>query len=368
MTAHRTARALLPGRATRNGTARYAARYESTFIPGFYRTVADQCRVSSIGLGTYLGDPEGGDDARYEAALRLAFAYGINLVDSAINYRCQRSERAVGAALVAAIEVGDVERDEVMLCTKGGYIPLDGTPPASRDEYQAYLAHNFYDAGIMTPDDVVAGGHCLAPAFIADQIERSRNNLGVETIDIYYLHNPEQQLDSVDRTTLTSRLRDAFALLEERVATGEIGCYGCATWNGLRVGSESRDHLSLAELVRLAEEAGGADHSFCMVQLPINLAMPEALRLPSQTLAGGEQTTVLDAAARLGVAVMASATLLQARLTQGLPQQLAEEFPTLETDAQRAIAFVRSLPAVTAALVGMKSTAHVHENLGAARR
>jgi aryl-alcohol dehydrogenase-like predicted oxidoreductase len=65
--------------------------------------------------------------------------------------------------------------------------------------------------------------------------------------------------------------------------------------------------------------------------------------------------------------VVASATLLQAKLASRLPQQMREALPGLSTDAQRAIAFVRGLPVITSALVGMRSAGHVRENLGAAR-
>jgi aryl-alcohol dehydrogenase-like predicted oxidoreductase len=75
---------------------------------------------------------------------------------------------------------------------------------------------------------------------------------------------------------------------------------------------------------------------------------------------------VLDLAAHSGIAVVASATLLQARLARDLPEGLAEKFPGLATDAQRAIQFTRSTPGILAALVGMSRAAHVAENLAVA--
>jgi aryl-alcohol dehydrogenase-like predicted oxidoreductase len=343
------------------------ARTPAPLAADFYRPLGDGLTVGSIGLGTYLGECDDADDARYGATVRASLGVGANLVDSAINYRCQRSERAVGAALAAAVDAGEVRRDEVVLCTKGGYVPLEGTAPASRDEYRAYLDREYYRRGVMRPDDVVAGGHCLAPRYLADQLARSRANLGVETIDVYYLHNPEQQLDAVGHDRFRDAVRGAFALLEERAAAGEIGVYGCATWGGFRVPPGAPGHLSLAELAQLAREAAGGDaHHFAVVQLPVNLAMTEAVRDRTQRLPGSREVTLLEAAAELGVAVVASASLMQARLARGLPPQLRDAFPQLATDAQRALAFVRALP-VTAALVGMKSVEHVAENLAAGR-
>lgn len=358
--------ALVSGCATADGTIRYRARFPALVTTDFYRALPAGRLASSLGLGTYLGECDDAEDLRYAGTTRLALESGVNVIDTAINYRCQRSERAVAEGLRAALALGTVARDEVLLCTKGGYIPLDGAPPASREVYARYLADEYFDRGLMTPDDVVAGGHCLAPRFLADQIGRSRRNLGVETIDLYYLHNPEQQLDTLSRDRFRGVIRDAFVLLEDRVHRGEINGYGCATWNGFRVPPAARAHLSLRELVELARDAGGADHHFQAVQLPVNLALNEAVRLPTQPATSGRLVPLLEAALELGIAVVASATLMQAQLARGLPPQLAEAFPGLTSDAQRAIAFVRSLPGITTALVGMKQPAHLEENLGAA--
>lgn len=357
----------LAGSATVPGTKRFRQRFASAVADDFYRPLAGVL-ASSIGVGTYLGECTEAEDARYVTAIGGALDRGINLLDCAINYRCQRSERAIGAAIHTAVAAGAVARDEIVLCSKAGYLPLEGTPPQSREAYQAYVKAEFLDRGLMTPDDVVAGGHCLAPAFLEHQVRRSRENLGVRSIDIYYLHNPEQQLDVVSPERFRTIMRQAFEMLEERVRQGDVIAYGCATWNGLRVPPGARGHLSLAELVALAKDVAGSDHHFRVVQLPINLAMPEALRAATQPLGGDRVVPLLQAAAELGVSVVASATLMQAQLTAGLPAALADAFPALQTDAQRAIAFVRSLPGVGAALVGMKSVAHVEENLGAARR
>jgi aryl-alcohol dehydrogenase-like predicted oxidoreductase len=358
---------MIAGRATPSGTARYGARAAAKLASDFLRPIShDGVLVSSIGLGSYLGECDEADDIRYADTAHHAIATGINLLDTAINYRCQRSERAFGKALSRAVRMETASRDEIFVCTKGGYIPLDGTQPASREDYQEYVKREYIDPGILRADEIVAGGHCLSPAFLADQLARSRANLGIETIDLYYLHNPEQQLDAIDDAELEIRLRLAFELLEARCAAGDIGGYGCATWNGLRTAPGERGHLSLAMLVKCAREVGGPDHHFQAVQLPVNLALNEAVRTPTQRI-GDRPLTVLEAASELGVAVVASASLLQAKLASKLPQQMREALPGLTTDAQRAIAFVRGLPVIASALVGMRSAGHVRENLGAGR-
>jgi aryl-alcohol dehydrogenase-like predicted oxidoreductase len=352
-------------RATAAATARFAARFAASRASDFYRAGPIENRLSSIGIGTYLGECGDADDVRYERAIRAAVTSGINVIDTAINYRCQRSERAAGRAIAALERDGLAAREELLICTKGGYIPLDGEVPASRDEYQAMVAREYLDRGLMTADDIVAGGHCLAPAFLADQIARSRANLGVATIDIYYLHNPEQQRLAINAATFRERMTRAFEALETRAAAGDIAVYGCATWNGLRGARDSRDHLSLEDLINVAHAVAGRGHHFRAIQLPISLAMSEAVRLPNQRVRGHD-VTALQAASELGLSVFASASLMQSKLAQDLPPTVREALPHLQTDAQRAIAFVRDMPGVTTALVGMREPAHVAENLGAA--
>jgi len=352
---------LVEGHATVEGTRRFRQRFARTHGDKFYRELTNGPLVSSLGLGTYLGECDDTEDARYRAAAGAALEKGVNLLDTAINYRCQRSERAVGEAIRNAIAMRAIKREEIVVCTKGGYIPLEKTPPATKEAYREFLESEYFGRGVMAPSDVVGGGHCLAPRYLEDQIERSRANLGLAVIDVYYLHNPEQQLEILGRPKFLDVIRDAFAALQNQVNGGAVGLYGCATWNGFRVPPEARNHLSLEELVSAARAVGGTKHHFRVIQLPINLAMTEAVRLPTQRV-GNEQVPLLEAARRLGISVVGSATLMQSQLTHSLPMQVHAEFPGFKTDARRAIAFTQSLP-VASALVGMKSRAHLEENL-----
>lgn len=350
-------------RATPAGTQRFhqrAPRRDDDFARELPRHLA----VGALGLGTYLGDCSDTEDAAYTVMVHEALAAGLNLLDTAINYRCQRSERAVGKALTEAIASGAVRRDEIVVCTKGGYVAFDSEPPASREAYAEWLDRELYAPGIVTPDELVRGGHAITPRHLQHQLGLSLRNLGLKTIDLYHLHNPEEQLLATDRATFRTRLRDAFTFLEERANEGVIAGYGCATWTGLRVTPDHRQHLSLAELVALAREVGGTAHHFRAVQLPLSLAMPEAARVPTQLL-GRKLIPLLEAADALGVAVIASAPLMQGRLASGLPDELHALFPGCTTDAQRALRFAASLPGVNAVLAGMRRPAHLAENLAA---
>jgi len=351
---------LLPGFATPEGTARYRDRFANR-CPDHFRC-SRGLWISSIGLGTYLGEPTPEVDALYRNAVTRALEMGTNVIDSAVNYRHQRSERAIGEVLAAMISLGSVRRDEVILATKGGFLTFDGEEPG---DPAAYFDENLVKTGLIEPGDVAADCHVMSPRYLKDQIDVSRHNLGVETIDLYYVHNPETQLRSVERPEFSRRLTAAFAALEQAAAAGKIRAYGVATWDAFRVAPPSPGAVSLAEVVEAAESAGGRNHHFQAIQLPFNLAMLEALTAKTQRLQGALVPT-LRAARAYGITAFASGSILQGRLSREMPDGLRNRFDGLATDAQRAIQFVRSTPGVTCALVGMSHRQHVEENLATA--
>jgi aryl-alcohol dehydrogenase-like predicted oxidoreductase len=354
---------MLNGFATPEGTARYRSRFPELSQAGHFRRQmnvpgASELWISSIGLGTYLGEPTAEADAAYTQAVRQAVASGINLLDTAINYRHQRSERNIGAGLREMVSAGELQRDEVIVCTKAGYLSFDSEVPPNPG---AYFRAEFVDKGILNPADLAGGMHCMSPGYLSDQLERSRRNLGLETIDVFYVHNPETQLGEVPRERFRERLGEAFAMLEDAVKAGNIRYYGVATWNGFRVPPAARDAMSLAETAEIAQQAGGEQHHFRFVQLPFNLGMPEAYAYRNQTW-GKESISLLEAAARAEVMVVGSATLSQGQLTRNLPEFIEQRLEA-GSDGGNAIQFARSTPGLAVALVGMGRPEHVRENL-----
>ena len=354
---------MISGYATAEGTARYRERFPQLSEAGFYRTPkhvtgAIDLWLSSIGLGTYLGEPDQNADAAYTEAILLALRSGINVLDTAINYRHQRSERNIGAALGQLIGSGELRRDEVFVCTKAGYLSFDGNLPVDPHDY---FLREYVHSGILNPREIAGGMHSMAPAFLEDQISRSRHNLGLETIDLFYLHNPETQLADGTTEIFRERLKRAFSTLENAVRAGKVRFYGMATWNAFRVAEGARDYISLADMAHLAHEVGGDRHHFRFVQLPFNLAMPEAYFLANQ-ITGKKNLSLLEAATQLGVAVVGSATLYQGRLTHGLPPFISRTLG-MKTDGENAIQFARSAPGITTSLIGMGQKEHVSANL-----
>jgi aryl-alcohol dehydrogenase-like predicted oxidoreductase len=131
---------MFPGHATAEGTARYRDRFRHLRDAGHFRRPehlpgAGELWLSSIGLGTYLGEPDGPADRAYTESIATALCSGINVLDTAINYRHQRSERNIGAALKQLIAAEELQRDEVLVCTKAGYLSFDGSMPADPRGY-----------------------------------------------------------------------------------------------------------------------------------------------------------------------------------------------------------------------------------------
>jgi aryl-alcohol dehydrogenase-like predicted oxidoreductase len=341
--------------ATKDGTTRYTQKFAGRAEAGHFRD-AHRLVVSSIGIGTYLGQPDTRTDESYAAAVAAAVESGINVIDAAINYRFQRSERSIGAAIQQLAAKG-FAREEFVICTKGGYLTPDGSMPADPNEY---FFREYIQPGVFSAKDIAAGSHCMTPKFLKNQIGRSLNNLGIECVDIYYLHNPETQLAEVTKEEFLNRVREAFTFLESAVEAGEIQYYGMATWNGFRQDARERDAMQLGEIVQIAQEIAGGLHHFRFVQLPFNLGMTEALTLGNQALKGRDRT-IMEAASELDITLIASASLLQGQVARNLPGFVAEALG-LENDAERALQFVRSSPGITTALVGMSRVEHVKAN------
>lgn len=316
---------------------------------------------SSIGIGTYLGKEDSKTDDRYFDAIIESVRMGCNVIDTAINYRDMRSERVVGRAIQNLLEKDPQIREQIIVATKGGFIPFDidsGMEPLE------FFQNRFLETGILSEKDIVMGYHSLKPEFIRECVLISLENLGLDYIDIYYIHNPELQLSEISQDEFYNRLSKAFDVLEGFVKEGRIRMYGTATWDGYRLDIDDPGKISFKRVVEAAESTvAGAHHHFRVIQLPINIYMPEAALKRNQEL-DGKWVTTLEAAEKMGLFVMSGATLLQ---TQALKENKLLSIQALDnlgdSTACRAIQIVRSLPGITTALVGMKTVKHVQDNL-----
>ncbi len=353
-----------PGRATPEGTRRFAERF--SHLPGHFRC-PDRLLLPSLGLGLRNGEPGGRDELLYRGAVAQLLEGGVNLFATALSERLQKSERSLGAALERAFRGGRVARDEICVVTKGGYLTPDPDFAESPARVRRYLRETYLDSGLVDPDHLSHGAHCLDPPFLRDQIERSRRNLRLETLDLYLLEDPELALQAAGAAEFRRRICAAFEELERAVEAGWIGAFGLSTWDGFLRPHTDRHHLGVLDLFGWALDVGGADHHLRALQVPYGLALPGALCFESQLGPRGASEALLATLRGTGTAVFASAPLLQGRALGALPELVHRSFPEARSDAQRCLQFVRSTPGVTAAIVGMREPEHVEENLALAR-
>ncbi len=352
----------IAGRASGDGTQRFRARavHDRQLPVGHFRDAPGGLTVSSLGLGTYIGPPDGPTDLAVEHAVTICLTSGrVNVIDTAINYRYQRAERSIGRAIGRLVADGSVRRDEVFVATKNGYLAPDGESKLSPERW---LEKELLGPGVLDPADLVDQSHAMSPSFLTDQFTRSRSNLGLATVDLLYLHNaPDAQLEAVGEEEFLSRLEAAFKLYERFRDEGSLGSYGLATWDCLRRRPTDPGYFSLENAVAIARRVGGENHGFRFLQFPFNLAMPEAATRRNQP-AKGELRTLFEAARAMGLGCFTSVPLVQGQLARSGPKRSGL------TRAQTAIQFARSAPGTLGPLVGQKLSEHLSENLELAGR
>ncbi len=350
---------MISGYATQKGTLEFAAGHPNVARTHFKEF--DGLTLSSIGIGTYLGSPDDATDVLVKDAVVKSVTLGTNVIDTAINYRSQKAERSVGRALAQLFEKGKAKREQIFISTKNGYVTNDGD---SKEEFWQNIQNTLVKPGVIKSGDISSGYHCMTIPYLQDQLERSLKNLGLECVDLMYLHNAaEGQLQDISREEFMKRLAEVFGFYERQRAEGRIRYYGMATWDCFRVPKGHPQHLSIFDVAEAAAVAGGNQNGFKFIQLPYNMYYDQALTLRNQEK-GGKDLTILESAAMLGIGVFASVPLMQARL---LGPNVLPDFGQLAKPAHRALQFVRSTPGIIAPLVGQKSPSHVDENLELAK-
>ena len=319
----------------------------------------DDLILSSIGMGTYLGDLSKEDDIDIENALYESVkSHAINVIDSAINYRAMKSEKSIGRSITRLVNDGIISRDEIFVSTKNGYITNDGDYPML--DVWEYIQRMYISTGIIKAEDISSGYNVLNPAYIEKCIERSRFNLKLDTLDLIYIHNAfESWNQDVSKNKFFDMLSKVFEVYEKFRSKNKIRYYGMATWTCFRVGEENKEYLSLDEVYNIAKSIGGVDHGFRFIQLPYNLAYSEALFLKNQNVGNEKKLTILEAAKRLKIGVFSSVPLLQGKLIQ---TKIPDYSETLTDPIMKLLQIIRSSPSIIAPLIGQKKMDHVNKN------
>jgi uncharacterized protein YyaL (SSP411 family)/aryl-alcohol dehydrogenase-like predicted oxidoreductase len=307
-TAERTLSARrLASAATADGTAAYAARMREAGKPEGYGPLGTTgLTCSRVGFGGYRVDDETPEHRR---ALGKALLQGSNLIDTSTNYTDGGSERLVGEVLAELAGSGRLPREEVVVVSKIGYVQGENLERAVERE----------QAGRPFPEMVkYAEGvwHCIHPEFLEDQLARSLERLGLETLDVCLLHNPEYYLsDAHERSHGTlpkrreefyRRIGESFAFLEGAAAAGRVRWYGVSS-NTCTRPADDPEATSLFRMLEAARQAGGKDHRFRVLQLPMNL-FESGAALERNNGPASDQT-VLECAATHGIGVLVNRPL-----------------------------------------------------------
>ena len=137
---------MIQGFATEEGTTRFKEKHRESIAQDHFRSV-NGLNLTSVGMGTYLGEPDNTTDQMVTDAVKLSIQTGaINVIDTAINYRSQKAERSIGKALKELIESGEFKRDEIFISTKNGYITNDADVTM---EFWAYIQNTLIKTGII---------------------------------------------------------------------------------------------------------------------------------------------------------------------------------------------------------------------------
>ena len=332
-------------------------------IPQSHFRIFDNLNLSSLGMGTYLGDATDYEDEAIENATYESIKSGaINVIDTAINYRAMKSEKSIGRALSRLIKDRVISRDQVFISTKNGYITNDG-------DFQSigmmeYMQKMYITPGLISQNDISSSYNVLNPTYIERCIDRSLYNMKLSTIDLVYVHNPfESWYQDVTREKFMEMLRKVFQVYEKYRSRNKIRYYGMATWTCFRVPNDSNEYLSLEEVVKLAESVNDGDsnnHGFRFIQLPYNLAYSEPLLLKNQNVGNEKNLSILEAASRLKIGVFTSIPLFQGRL---LRANIPSYDENLTDPVAKLVQVIRSTPTVIAPLIGQKKPEHVEQNL-----
>jgi len=287
---------------------------------------------SGVGLGTAGFQPTNATHTRHIIEVTGAAIYsGIRIIDTATNYGQGFAEVVVGAAMRRAVLDGRLNRRDITIVSKVGYLP-----------------------------HALAGGpiHSIDPDFLRGEIAASQRRTGLATIDAYLLHNPEEQMAS--NGVGWAGITDAFRELEAAATTGHIGCYGVSAAEGFLAG-EPEFH-SLERLLSIARLVGGDDHHFRIIELPISLWRRDSFATTPYHI-GGRPASTLDLAAQERLLVLGSSPMGGGRDASNTTDLLRLLFPTtsIKSPTMLALQFARSIPDVHGVLAGITNPAHLEE-------
>lgn len=370
---------MIKGSATLQGTINYGTQHP--FLC-YQPLVPAGIRVSGAGFGCYRVDVR---SKEHQQALTKALLSGINLIDTSANYANGGSERLVGKVLCDLLVAGRIKREEVVVVSKVGYLQGENYSLSQKrkKEGRPFKDLVLYGEGLE---------HCIHPEFLAEQLTRSLERLGLETVDCYLLHNPEYYLswakqENVPKTEAQieylRRIRAAFIHLEDEVAAGRINYYGLSSNTFPRPDSHF-EFTSLSDIWDIAQSIS-PDHHFRVIQFPLNLF--ETAGVIERNQPGGK--TLVEFAMEKGLGVLTNRPLNAIRedrlirlaedVYEGEVIRQVNEFKnkvaaldqsweSIPNLSQLSLRALRSTAGITAVLMGMRREMYVEDALQELRR
>ncbi|WP_433318394.1 aldo/keto reductase [Micromonospora sp. CA-269861] len=289
-------------------------------------------RISSLTLGAMnfgqRGNPDHEDGVRI---IHRALDEGINAIDTADVYSGGESEEIVGKALAGG------RRDDVFLATK--FHGQVGDNPQHRGNSRRWIVR---------------------------AVENSLRRLGTDWIDLYQAHRPEPDTD----------FDETLGALTDLVRQGKIRYIGTSTFDpsaiveGQWIAQRRGRERVVSEQPPYSILARGIEREVLPVAQRYGLAV-----IPWSPLAGGWLSGRYHSG--LTAPISGRADRLPARFDPTLPANAAkltavDELAALADEAglsliHLAIAFVLEHPAVTSAIIGPRTLAHLESQLGAAK-
>ena len=287
-----------------------------------YRTLGRTgLRVSDIGFGamTVGGEIFGAtDDSESLRALNRALDLGMNFIDTADAYGRGHSEELIAQLL-------KTRRHEVVLATKGG------------NQFTVRQGLRNFD-----------------PDYITSALEQSLKRLQIETIDLYQLHNPSQEV---------MRRSEIFDRLDRFKREGKIRFYGVSieqTADGI-VAIETGKPDTLQVVYNILHQ-DPEQQLFPLAQRE-NIGIIARVPLERGALSGRFRSTTGFAERDWRKGVFSDDQLAQVNAAvEKLQFVVKGDVPNL---AHAALRFILSHPAVSSIIPGIRTVRQVEDNVAA---
>ena len=306
--------------------------------------------ISRVGVGLYQGEESDLGDLKLFEVLEYALLNGIHVLDCAPSYRNRRSEIVLGR-----LTQKYPDRD-FFISTKGGFVPFDFSQGEEKEN--AYVQELFDRRWVRPSLFDQEYFQTFDPVFLEQALTTTLTTLSRDSIELYYLHNPEYFLAKVGRARFLEVMKEVLLWIKDKIKSGQIKAFGISSWNGF-FEEEKNARLELLEFYTLAQEVG-IETYFNYLQVPYNFAQTRALFFKGQKL-GNSQKSLFGVAKEFNISILGSAPLGQGKLTKyNYPEKVKKIFPGMSS-AQISLSFVLSTPGISSALIGTTSLVHFKE-------